>query len=170
MEPENGGPLEKEIPDLETIHFQVPAVNFWGSIWRIEQGESHLPVKTYRIGVFCSYRIWCCKVNRECVEQNASLSLNTKFNSPPYGEAKNNINIATMTAEMENLQVRQVLLKSLNNDFRCITSALYTSLHHIPYTPPETKHGSPRFLFISGFWFSFRAWVFYDFFLRFGAQ
>ncbi len=29
MEPENGGPLEKEIP-IGNPHFQVPFVNFWG--------------------------------------------------------------------------------------------------------------------------------------------
>ena len=57
-----------------------------------------------------------------------------------------------MTAEMENLQVRQVLLKSLNNDFRCITSALYTSLHHIPYTPPKQNMEATDFSRISGFW------------------
>ena len=56
---------------------------------------------------------------------------------------------------------------SLNNDFRCITSALYTSLHHIPYTLSQTKHGSPRFFFISGFLFSFPGWGFLRFFCTF---
>ena len=43
MEPENGGPLEKEIP-IGNHHFQVPAVNFWGCMyWFITSLDSPKP-------------------------------------------------------------------------------------------------------------------------------
>ena len=45
MEPENGGPLEKEIP-IGNHHFQVPAVNFWGYTPKMTpylKPEAHFP-------------------------------------------------------------------------------------------------------------------------------
>ncbi len=70
MEPENGGPLEKEIPIGGNHHFQVPAINFWGcKQTNISHDDlTYTPGGSVRFGILKNHRLQtsvCDEKNRK---------------------------------------------------------------------------------------------------------